>query len=176
MSGVSVYVARGMTGYNQAEVVENALHDRLVLEEHGIIVNCPVAAEGIKAVNRPLLSTKAQMDYYWWRDKAMIRASDVFVDCTPHLKSQGVEREAGYARYHLWKPVVRVFPEDKLPAPGNICFYEDDLIVTDIDEAAKLIKQKWGTPKKRLKWKIQIIQKSLLKYLKIRLNWFIDWR
>lgn len=173
---VSIYAARGMSGRSQKEVVEEALHDRLVFEEHGIMVNCPVDSEGVKPLNKVLLSSKIDMDYYWWRDKAMIRASDVFVDCTPHLKSQGVEREAGYARYHLWKPVIRIFPVDKLPAEGNICFYEDDLIVTDIDEAAKQIKQRWGTPRKRLNWKIKVLRKSLFKYIKVRLNWFIDWR
>lgn len=173
---VTTYNARGMTNRNQKEVVQEAKEDRLTFEEHGIKVFCPVQAEGIRALNKQLMSTKEQMDVYWFRDKEMIRQADVFVDCTPHLKSQGVEREAGYARYFLFKPVVRIFPKELLPAPGNICFYEDDLIVTDIDEAARLIKLYWGTPRKRLVWKIQLIKRCLRKYIAIRLKWLIDWR
>lgn len=172
---VSIYSARSMTGRVQKDVVEESQQDRLTFEEHGIKVFCPVQAEHIKPANKKLLSTKEQMDIYWFRDKKMIRHADVFVDCTPHLKSQGVEREAGYARYFLFKPIVRIFPADKLPAPGNICFYEDDLIVTDIDDAAKQIKDLWGTPRKRLQWKLSLVKRCILNYLKVRLVWLVEW-
>src|SRR5579864_1705630 len=119
-----IYLARAMSGRNKAEVVAEASKDRISCYAQGFTPLDPVAAEGVKVENKPLQSTKKQMDVYWYRDKAMIREAIAFVDCTPHLKSQGVEREGGYARYFCWIPVIRVFPKGQLPPEGSVAYYE----------------------------------------------------
>lgn len=173
---VRVYLARGMSGRSSAEVLAESMHDRLMFKFFKVTTLDPVEEEvdSIDPQGR-IQATKTNMQMFWPRDKAMIRAAHVFVDCTPHLKSQGVEREAGFARYHLWKPVVRVFPRGEVPPDGALCYFEDDLIVDNIGYAAQEIIYRWGTPWKRLKWKFGIVKKSFLKAIKTRILWLVDW-
>lgn len=169
---VKIYLARAMSGRVMADVVEEAKADNLVFDEHGITVLCPVISEGVKPKKQKLQSPKSVMDVYWPRDKAMIREANVLVDMTPHLKSQGVEREAGYARYFLWKPVVRVFPKGQKPPDGAVPYYEDDVIVDDIDEAARIIKKRWGTRQKRFIWRIGLYKRCIAKAIAYKaLEW-----
>lgn len=160
---MKIYVCRGMSGRNKSVVVKEAKMDRAMLRSHGITPLCPVESENIKNKNETLLATKKQMDTYWSRDKQLIREANVVFDMTPGLKSFGCEHEIGYARYFLWKPVVRVFEKGKIPPPGNVSFYEDDLVVDSLEEAIKIAKQRWGTLFKRFNWRIKMYRKSLLK-------------
>lgn len=170
-----LYLARAMSGRSAKEVYEEALWHRSFFKISGFNPLDPVEEEGVQPHNKNIQATKEQMDKFWVRDKQMIRSAHVFVDCSPHLKSQGVEREAGFARYHLWKPVVRLFPHGQLPGSASVAYYEDDLVVDNLGHAVLLIKDLWGTPWKRLKWKLKIIKKSCLKAFLTRINWFVNW-
>ena len=169
---IKIYTARAMSGRSMEEVVREAYFDKWLFEKNGIKVLDPVSVEGVKPKKKKLKASKNLMKKYWPRDKAMIREAHVFVDCTPHLKSQGVERESGYARYCLWKPIVRLFPFNQLPAEGSVAYFEDDIITDDLIKAVQLIKDKWGTPKKRIIWRLNLLRRCLWKFILYQLKEF----
>lgn len=162
---VKIYLARAMSGRDMRTVVREAQRQSYLLSIWDIVVLDPVEAEGVKPLNKKLQASLVDMKKHWPRDKAMIREAHVFIDATPHLKSQGVEREAGYARYGLWKPVVRVFPLGKIPAAGNVAHFEDDLITDSLSDAAQQIVDKWGTPWKRFTWRVKMLARCLPKWV-----------
>lgn len=172
---LKVYLARGMSGRIKEDVVEEARKDKEFLEKAGFKVLCPVTEEKVKAENKILQSTYAHMVKYWARDKQMINEADIIIDCTAHLNSEGVKHEVLYARYHLWKPVIRIFPAGQLPPRSSIAQFEDDAIVDSLLEAIEWMLRVYGTPYKRLKWKLNILDRCILKYIQVRLRWFIDW-
>ncbi len=158
-----IYLARGMSGRNKADVVTEARIDKEFLEKAGLVVLCPVSEEKVKAENKVLQSTQKAMQTYWFRDKAMIREANVVFDMTPHLKSEGVAHELGYARFHLWKPVVRVYPLGQLPPKASIAFFEGDAVVDSLEEAIEFVYRVHGTWFKRLKWRMGIYNQSWVK-------------
>ena len=171
---IIVYTARAMSGRKKSLVVCESQRDYFFLHDVcGFTVLDPVQAEGVKATPGNLQASKKQMNSYWPRDKQMIRQAHVFMDMTPHLKSQGVEREGGYARYNLWKGVVRVFPRGQKPHPANVCYFEDDVIVDSLGEAAIEIQRRWGTRRKRIIWRFKMLNRCLLKWFKYQL---LEWK
>lgn len=170
-----VYAARGMTSRIKEEVVEEARRDKEFLEKAGFIVRCPVSEEGVKPTKQVLLSSKKAMDSFWPRDCEMMRQSDIIFDCTAHLNSEGTKHEIAKSRYHYWKPVVRIFPEGKMPVASSISYYEDDAVVDSLIEAVEWSLRVYGTPWKRLKWKLGILNRCFLKFLGVRFMWFFDW-
>ncbi len=170
---IKLYLARGMTGRVKEDVVHEAFLDKDFFDKAGFITLCPVMEEGIEPTQQTIRSSKQAMDKYWFRDKQMIREANVVIDMTPHLKSEGVAHEVGYARYNLWKPVVRVFPLGKLPIRGSVCRYEDDYICDSLEEATEYILRVHGTYFKRLKWRLQLINRCFPKWLYYQLKEFL---
>ena len=162
---ISAYLCRGMTGRDKAEVVKEATEDKEFFEKCGIRINCPVAEEKVKAEHKPLKSTVNHLTKYWRRDKELIRASNVVIDMTPHLNSEGVKHELGYGRYSLWKPVVRIYPEGQLPPKASVAFFEDDYITDSRIDALEYILRVHGTQYKRLKWRLDLLNRCLLKWV-----------
>ncbi len=160
---LKVYVARAMSGLNADEVVKTAKEQKSFLESCGYEVLCPVVSEGVKAVKKPIQSTKKLMDTYWARDKQMIREADIVFVMSPDRGSLGCIREYGYARYHLQKKVITVFPEGNLPKEGAVCYYEDDYVTDSLVLAAGAGLETHGTYWKRLKWKLGVLNRSLVK-------------
>lgn len=156
---VKIYAARGMSGRDQATVVQEAFEDKMEFEENGIRVLCPVEKERVKSIHKKLSSDTKHMKLYWPADKDLIKQAHVYVNFTPHLNSIGAWHELGFARYFLYKPCVLIFPDGELPSPGNISFFEDDVVVDSHTEAMRIIKARWGTPLKRLKWRIKLLKK-----------------
>lgn len=173
MSQIKIYLARGMSGRSKAEVVKEAKRDKEFLEKAGFKVLCPVLEEGIKAESGEILASIEEMNEHWRRDKAMIREAHVVWDMTPHLKSEGVLHEIGYARYHLWKKVFRIFPAGQLPPPSSIAFYEDDYVTDDLMDAVGELLRAHGTLLKRLNWRLSLYNRCFLKAVWYRLQeWF----
>ncbi len=168
-----VYPARAMTGEKAADVVVRAMNDKLFMESCGLVVLCPVAKEGVVASDRPIQATKTQMDDYWSADKALIREAHVVFNMSPDKPSLGVIREHGYARYHLWKKVISVFPPGKIPKEGAVCHYEDDFVCDDLGVAIDEAKRTHGTFWKRIKWRLGIYRRSWLKAVYHRLQ---EWK
>lgn len=167
---LKIYVARSMTGRVKEEVVWEAKRDKASMEAAGLTVLCPVIAEEVKPTKEVLLSSKKAMDLYWPRDKQMIRESNILFDMTPERKSEGVAHEIGYARYHLWKPVFRVYTDGKLPTASSVAYFEDDFICASLDEAIAEAIKVHGTRWKRFQWRVSIYRKSWLKAMKHRLQ------
>lgn len=170
---IKIYVARAMTGRIKEDVVREALADKDFLERAGFEVLCPVSKEEVKATKEILQSSKEAMDHYWKTDKQMIRDAHILFNMSPDQPSLGVIREYGYARYALWKKVISVFPEGKLPQRAAICHYEDDYVTDDLMDAVGEAYRTHGTLWKRVQWRIKMLNKSLLKWL-----WFqiLEWK
>jgi len=168
-----IYIARSMTGRDQAEVVLEAKMDKEFFEACGITVLCPVLKEKVKPVHKILQSDKKHMNVYWPADKRMIRECNVLVNRSPHTASQGVIREHGLQRYGYWKPVVSIYPEGQMPPDSAVPFYEDDVVTDSRVMAVEYILRVHGTYWKRLKWRFKMYRRSFLKdcILKLRF-WF----
>lgn len=170
---LKVYAARGMSNRVKEEVVNEAAADRAVMAGYGLLILDPVASEGVEPTKEVLRSSKKAMDTYWGRDKAMIREANVVFDLTPHLNSEGVKHEIGYARYALWKPVIRVFPKGQLPFQSSVSRYEDDAIFDDLHEAVKYALEKFGTWQKRFKWRISLLLRCLPRWIMFQI---MEWK
>lgn len=160
-----IYTAQKMTGRDQKEMVDMAKKAKKVFEGAGIKVLDPVLEEHVKPTNEVLVDKPLSMlKDYWKRDKQMIREAHVIVDLTPESKSEGVAHEIGYARYALWKPIVRVYQADSKPA-SLIAVFEDDLIVHSLEEAAVQIQKYWGSWLKRALWRLGLMNRCLPKWI-----------
>lgn len=170
---LKVYVAHAMTGRPGTEIVKESENALAILRQFGIQVLDPVTAEKVKPSAKKINTDYATLDGYWKRDKEMIREAHVLLDLTPDRKSEGVAHEIGYARYHLWKPVVRVYPKGQVPSNLSVAYFEDDFIVDDLAVAGRYIERMYGTWFKRFMWRIQLYKRSWLKAKWHRLQeWF----
>ncbi len=166
------YVARAMSGRIKEEVVADARRDKELLEKAGFEVLCPVTAENVAPTKEILRSSKKAMDIYWARDKEMIREAHVVFNMSPNSPSLGVIREHGYARYHLWKKVISVFPEGKLPIKAAVCNYEDDFVTDSLIIGIGDALRTHGTYWNRVKWRFGIYKRS---WLKAKFYRFLEW-
>jgi hypothetical protein len=167
-----VYLGQQMTGIRHDLIYRRNFYCTKVMEKHGIMVLSPVTAEGVKPNKKKLNQpSQEQLTMFWKKDKWLIRHSHVLLDITGPSKSQGLLHEIGYARYHLFKPIVRIM---KVQGP-SVAIEEDDLLVKSVEEAAKLIVKEFGTPLKRLIWKFRLFGRCFFPYIKTRIAWFVDW-
>ena len=169
---IKIYTARAMTGRIKEEVVKEALQTKEWLEKAGFVVLDPVSAEGVQPTQQRLLSSKKQMDSFWPRDKEMIREANIIFDMTPGLKSEGVAHELGYARYCLWKPVVRIYPTGQFPPKSSVAYYEDDSVVDSLEFAIEYVLRVHGTFWKRLQWRLRMLNRCLFKWTIYQLHEF----
>ncbi len=154
-----VYTAVAMSGRDAREVLADQRAAAMALRARGLVPLDPAKEEGVTASDGILQAPEALLRGYWRRDKAMIRSAHVVLDLTGNRKSAGVEAEIGFARWFLWKPCVRVWPG----LGPSIARFEGDAIVADVHEAAAVIKARWGTPWKRLKWRAKMYLRCRLK-------------
>jgi hypothetical protein len=171
---IKVYTAKSMTGRTGEELVLESAHIARIMSYRGIEVLDPVTVENVSKDQGVLANTGDKLFGYWTRDKRMIREAHVVLDVTGPAKSEGVAHEIGYARYFLFKPVVRIYPKGT-EGRISVAKYEDDLIVSTVAEAADAIVELWGTRRKRLLWKIKLLLRCLPNYLKHRATYLIDW-
>lgn len=164
---IRAYTARQMTGLLWADIVTQAAEDVALLSDYGIHALDPVLAEVEQLGSIPpgrVGDEKVDLTHHWRRDKRMIRHAHVLIDLSPEAKSEGIAHEIGYARYFLWRPIVRVFR--KGPAPSvSIAFFEDDVICESLEDAAELIHLFWGTWWRRARWRTKMYARSRLKAL-----------
>lgn len=170
---LKVYVARAMSGRIKEDVVKEAIADKMLLEAAGFTVLDPVTAEGVEAKKETLLASKQMMDSFWPRDKAMIREANIVFIMSPNVGSLGCIREYGYARYHLWKKVITVFPMNQLPKEGAVCYYEDDYVTDSLLNAIGEAYRTHGTLWNRLKWRLNLYRRCWLKSIWNRLK---EWK
>lgn len=152
------YTAAVMSGQPSIEVLERAQNAICVLSQYGIQALDPVTTEGVKPSKKKIDTPYKQMIHHWQRDKQMIREAHVVIDLTPTFKSEGVQHELGYARYFLYKPIIRVFPEWYDLSKGSIAYFEDDVVAFGLIDAAQKIVKHWGTPWKRFVWRFKLLK------------------
>lgn len=167
---LKVYLARAMSGRIMEDVVKEAAADRKYLRECGdgkvFIPLDPVQEEGVKPRKKKLQASYDDMVNFWKRDKQLIREANVVFDMTPGMKSEGVAHELAYARYFLWKPVVRVYRDGNLPPKGSVAFFEDDVLAQSLFEACVIADSKWGTIGQRFRWRFSLLRRCLWKFIK----------
>jgi hypothetical protein len=170
---IKIYTAAKMTGRDQKEMVETSKKNKKIFEAAKIIVLDPILEEHVKSEHHDLIEKPLDiLKGYWERDKKMIREAHVIVDTTPEDKSEGVSHEVGYARYALWKPVVRMYRVDSKPT-SLIAVFEDDLIVHSPQEAAIQIQKYWGSFAKRAMWRLSMLNRCLVKWIYYQLR---EWK
>lgn len=170
---IKAYTAGAMTGLTGRELVQRSRQVSKILGTYGIQVLDPVIAEGVKPTNKVTAATYGQMVRFWKRDKEMIREAHVVIDLTPERKSEGVAHELGYARYFLFKPVVRVYLNGSRPSISSVAYFEDDLLVDSLEEAAIKINERWGTWRKRFWWRLALYNRCYISALKYKLG---EWK
>ena len=162
---VKIYTCAKMTGRDKKEMVETAIRNKKIFEAYNIKVLDPILEEHVKPVKGLLVDTPVGLlKDYWKRDKQMIREAHVVVDTTPEQKSEGSAHEIGYARYALWKPVIRMYIGESKPL-SMIVYFEDDLIVHSPEEAAVQINKYWGSWFKRFLWRVGLFNRCFLKWV-----------
>lgn len=161
---VKIYMATAMTGRSGQELWNEVARIRPIYEKYGIEFITPVEGEGIASDKQVLIDrSDDEMTLIWKKkDKQQIRDVHVFVYIAPKFNSQGITKEYCLARGILWKPTVGVY--DKVKA-GFISRAEDDAAVTSHEEAALLIKVRWGTRFKRLNWRLKMLNRCLLGWI-----------
>jgi hypothetical protein len=159
--GVKVYLAHAMTGRTGEELLAESKVAAQIAAKYNVELLDPVVAENVARSKRPLHNKQDALAEYWRRDKEMIRAAHVLLDYTGPAKSEGVAHEIGYARFGLWKPVVRIWPK----LGPSVAWIEDDIIANDPEFAFFMIDKLWGSKWKRFKWRFKMLNKSLPKWL-----------
>ena len=170
---MKLYLARGMTGRPKSEVVKEAKQQASWLRQAGFDVLCPVEVEQIKDERGSILATYNEIKNFWRRDKQMIRDSHVVFHMTPHMRSDGAWHEIGYKRYHLQGPVVHIYPTGQLPPASAVSYLEDDYVCDSLEEAIEFVLRVHGTWFKRMKWRLQKMNKCLIKSAFYQLQEFI---
>lgn len=170
---MKAYIAHGMTGRSGTELIDESLHVLEICKRNGIDPLDPVIEEGVKKSDGKVNSPNDVLPRLWKRDKEMIRAAHVLIDVTANRKSEGVAHEIGYARYGLWKPVIRVSLDYARSQNISIANLEDDLIVASIEQAAFIAQLRWGTFGKRFRWRIKMLARCLPKWIKHQIG---EWK
>ncbi len=166
-----VYVAHAMSQRDADDVLQESMSAYWALKSYGVIALDPAIEEDIQPGHGVLAASRAELEEHWRRDKKLIRDAHVLLDLSGPAKSEGVAHEIGYARYFLWKPIVRVWPG---LADGSIAYLEDDIIVGNVEAAAALIASKWGTPAKRFWWRLKMYGRCRLKALVYEVGGWIN--
>jgi hypothetical protein len=164
------YICHGMTGRTGEELIKESLHALEVCQHYGITPLDPVIEEAVKLNSTKLQSANDVLPKLWSKDKEMIRRAHVLIDITASKKSEGCSHELGYARYNLWKPVIRVSKEYARNQNISIANLEDDLIVASVEQAAYFAQLRWGTFTKRLVWRVKMLLRCVPKWLLYQLQ------
>ena len=158
---LTVYRITKMSGRTGKELIDEALYYRKVFDVYNITVLDPVLKEDIPYTDEIVnLKDEALFKRYWEEDKRCLREANVAINCNAIQKSIGGEREHGIMRWGYWKPVVLIFED--LPF---ISRYEDDVVCSDIYTACYLMKQQWGTWRKRFVWRLHMLNRCLPKFI-----------
>lgn len=162
---LDAYIAHAITGRTGKDLNRESRITEMILRKFNINAIDPIFVEGIPETDE-IIPNRPDTDglTIWRGDEAAIRRAHVLIDITPELKSEGVLWEICYARFFLWKPVIRVYKPGTQPHMATV--FKGDVIAFSLEEAAKKIDELWGTKEKRRKWRLQMLKKSLPKFLK----------
>lgn len=158
-----IYLGCKMTGRDKQEQIRRAKYVSAVLSQYGLTVISPVLVENVENTPGPLINNSIDhLKRVWRADKDILRhQAHVMVWDNAQDKSFGAERELGLMRYSLWKPVVLLMPDLGL----SVASIEDDYITDDPHIAGAFIRHKFGTRWKRVKWRLQMLNRTLVYWL-----------
>lgn len=159
-----VYIATKMTGRDRLEMVTRAKFVCGILKEYGLDPISPILEESVKPEEGKLVNhDKEKLHGFWKRDKEIIikEAHVVLID-HGEMKSFGIEREYCLSRGVLWKPTCMLVPNH---TPLSVAQFEDDRIFYSLHDAAQTIGRMWGTGHRRRIWRIQMLIRTLPKWL-----------
>lgn len=165
MTDVIVYLACRMTGRSKAVMVKEAKEAVAILSKYGIKCISPVLEEQVDPAHEILENlTEEELAREWKKDKDFVKKCHVVLDLSAAspLRSEGATHEYLYARYALFKPVVRLFPKG---LGISIARLENGYIVQNLDEAGIAILTKWGTRLQRIQWRLQ--ERIVWKWMKL---------
>ena len=162
-----------MTGLTAAHLVDSSDFRLQYAAAYfpGVELLDPVREENVKPSAKIVKASDRMLRKYWARDKELIRRAHVLIDISGPEKSEGVAHEIGYARYYLHKPVIRVYQG----LGASVARIEADAIAQDFVGALRIAEQRWGTPWKRLKWKLALFARCFPGYILTRVRELGDW-
>ena len=158
------YIAHPITGRTGKELNEESRRTEVILKRYGIKVLDPILIEKLPSTDTCVPNRPDQDGSVLWKeDEAAIRESHVLINIAAELKSEGVLWELGYARFLLWKPIIRIYKPGSNPHMASI--FKGDVIAFSLEEAAYIINRRWGTWSKRIMWRIKMLSRSLPKFI-----------
>lgn len=144
MPDVIVYLACRMSGRSKIAMIKEAREAVATLTKYGITCISPVLEEKVDETPGLLVGfTEEELRAEWVKDKEFIKQAHIVFDLSAAspIRSEGAVHEFLYARYALFKPVVRLFPKGLGP---SITRLENAVIVQTLDEAGVEIVTRWG--------------------------------
>jgi len=158
---VSLYLADRMTGFTGYQIWKNYRVRKKIYRRKGIIVVSPIPGEGIRPTKRKLGDRPGKSGIeIWEKDKNQIKDTNVFVFPIVGMYSQGCINELVKARGAHWKPTVFIHAN-----AGFITKEQNDIIVRNDQEAARLIARKFNSRWQRAMWRMQMLNQSLPKWI-----------
>lgn len=158
---VSIYLADKFTGLTGYTLWKTYRKRKKIYRRKGIRVTSPLPGEGIKATKRRVPDRPGKLGVsIWAKDKEQIKNANVFVFPLVGGSSQGCINELVLGRGCYWKPTVYIHSK-----PGFITKEQNDIVVKSDQEAARYIVKKFGTRWKRMKWRLAMLNRSLLGWL-----------
>lgn len=149
------YLGIPMTGYDRKKMIQLSKRASKSLKAKGIETWSPVLQEKVLNKKGRLTNKDNSLDWKWPMDKDALNRCFVFINLRADEKSFGCEDEYGRHRYSEWQPCIRISPRHSR-GYKSIANYQTDLIVANINEAAVVISQRWGTRTQRVLWKLGI--------------------
>ena len=131
---VIVYLACRMTGRSKAAMRKEAEEAVATLSKYDIKCISPVLEENVEGTQEILqVLSEEELAKEWAKDKNFVRECHVVLDLSAAspFRSEGATHEYLFARYALFKPVVRLFPKG---LGFSIARLEGSLIVQTLDE------------------------------------------
>lgn len=159
-----------MTGRFCDELLLESVVAGEALTKAGFMVLSPVIEEGVPNKHIKLTNTLGRLKGYWKRDKEMLQECHIMLDLNSQGKSDGVNVEMGYTRFFMYKPLVRVHPT----LGCTISRLEYDCVTDSLEKAVEIIKIRWGTKRKLLKWRLHLLYRSIPKILLFQLKFLKD--
>lgn len=169
MFRLKVYLACAMTNRFCDEILADSKKAKEEFSKYGIDVWSPAIEEGIPDKHVKLTSiSKEDLMAKWEIDKKEgLQSCHVMYISSGDTGSRGVGQERGYARWYLWRPVVRKHEGEHYFSITDI---EEDGSVTSHRLAAAYVNKNWNSRSKWVMWKLHHIFFGIPKFIWIQVS------
>lgn len=159
-----------MTNLYCDDILRVATEAKEQLEAAGFEVLSPVITENVPNQHILLTNDMSRLLEYWKRDKQDLQDAHMMIDLNSQGQSDGVNVESGYCRFFMFKPLIRIHPT----LGCVISKIEYDCVFPELSLAIPFIKDKWGTKRKLLLWRINMLVRSLPKLIYLHAKFFLE--